>query len=140
MSNFIKNKICKDKNFWQNLNDAQKTLPEDYIPEFSLNIFKSNWRYDDENHKNILESFRENHLFYEILLKSFCNEYLIAFKKIDPNNKYKNLVLSGGKLKDIKYVKDFFSDIKDYSIKAKKHKLMLDETLIGLNMLTKIYN
>lgn len=138
--NFIKNKICKDKNFWQNLNDAQKTLPEDYIPEFSLNIFKSNWRYDDENHKNILESFRENHLFYEILLKSFCNEYLIAFKKIDPNNKYKNLVLSGGKLKDIKYVKDFFSDIKDYSIKAKKHKLMLDETLIGLNMLTKIYN
>ena len=138
--NFIKNKICKDKNFWQNLNDAQKTLPEDYIPEFSLNIFKSNWRYDDENHKNILESFRENHLFYEILLKSFCNEYLIAFKKIDPNNKYKNLVLSGGKLKDIKYVKDFFGDIKDYSIKAKKHKLMLDETLIGLNMLTKIYN
>ena len=49
-------------------------------------------------------------------------------------------MLSGGKLKDIKYVKDFFSDIKDYSIKAKKHKLVLDETLIGLNMLTKIYN
>lgn len=138
--NFIKNEICNDKNFWQSLSEAQKTLPEEYISKFSLNIFKSNWRYDSENQKKIAESYRKNHLFYEILLKSFCNEYLIALKKIDPNKNYKNLILSGGKLKDTEYVKDFFSDIKDYFVKADKHELKLDETLIGLNMLTKIYN
>ncbi len=90
--------------------------------------------------KKIAESYRKNHLFYEILLKSFCNEYLIALKKIDPNKNYKNLILSGGKLKDTEYVKDFFSDIEDYFVKADKHELKLDETLIGLNLLTKIYN
>lgn len=138
--NFIKNEICKDKNFWQSLNETQKTLSEDYVSEFSLNIFKSNWRYHQDNHNHILESYRGNNLFYEILLKSFCEEYLIAIKKIDPSKNYKKLLLSGGKLKNIEYVKNFFNDIKGYSFKTIKDELILDETLIGLNMLTKIYN
>ena len=138
--NFINNEICNDKNFWSSLNKTKKTLNDDYIPEFNLNIFKSNWRYDIHNKNNILNSYKNNSRFYEVLLKTFCEEYLIAIKKLDPSRKNRNLVLSGGKLKDIFYVKSFFENLGSYSVKIKNDDLLLDETLIGLNMLTKIYN
>ena len=138
--NYINSEICKDNNFWPNLYKVNMTLPINYRPDFNLNIFKSNWRYDKNAKNKILNSFKNNANFYEILLKTFCEEYVAAIDILDPDHKYKNIVLSGGKLKDIEYVKNFFKDLENYSVKVNKNNLLLDETLIGLNKLSSIYN
>ena len=138
--NFINHEICKCKNFWVKLSNVEKTLPSDFIPEFDLNIFESNWRYNKGNEGKIINYFKNDKNFYEIILKAFCLEYFEAIKKIDPEKKYKKIILSGGKLKEINYVKNFFGNIHGYRLENNKNDLDIDETLIGLNKLTKLFN
>ena len=40
--NFIKNNLCKDKNFWKILYKTQKTINDEIFSKFNLNIFKTN--------------------------------------------------------------------------------------------------
>jgi sugar (pentulose or hexulose) kinase len=138
--NFINHEICKSKDFWVNLSNVKKTLPSNFFPEFDLNIFESNWRYNKDNKEKIIKCFKNDKNFYELILKAFCLEYFLAIKKIDPEKKYKKIILSGGKLKEINYVKNFFKNINGYCLEHDKNDLDVDETLIGLNKLTKLFS
>jgi sugar (pentulose or hexulose) kinase len=137
--NFVKNEICKNDDFWKILNRTVKSQDNQNSPRFNLNLFESNWRYNKSNKNLIIESYKSDKNFYEDILHAFCNEYLIALNKINPDHSFFKLLLAGGKLKDINYVRQFFKSLDGYTLTRNK-KSILDETLIGLNKLSKVYN
>lgn len=132
--NYIQKYIYKKDDFWDILENTRLSATQNIDLSFDLNIFKTNWRYNPENKTKISNCLKSNKNFFEAILNAFCNEYLYALKYIEPKNESKYIYLSGGKLKDLKYVKKFFRNINGYKFKEKKHNV--DTTLIGLNILT----
>ena len=132
--NFIQQYIYKKDDFWDILEKTKLSTSQNINSNFDLNIFETNWRYNPENINKISNCLKFNKNFFEEILNAFCTEYLHALRYIEPKNESKYIYLSGGKLKDLKYVKKFFRNIKGYKFREKKNNI--DATLIGLNMLS----
>ena len=80
---------------------------------FNLNIFENNWRYSKKNLSHIKSAFKKNQNSFPIILDSFCNEYRKALSLINETKEFDSIVLSGGKLKELKFVKTFFQTLMD---------------------------
>ena len=135
--NFIQKYIYKNNDFWDILQNTKMPATQNIDVNFNLNIFKSNWRYSPKNKTKIRNYLKSNNNFFEAILSAFCNEYIDAIRYLDYKNDSKYIYLSGGKLKDLKYVKEFFKNIKEYKLKEKIYKRKLDTTLLGLDILSK---
>ena len=101
---------------------------------FYLNIFEIIGD-NKEKSKSYQISFKKN----QIISNNFrfiCNEYRKALSLIN-ELEFDSIVLSGGKLKELKFVKTFFSNLDGYRIQFRSSN-EIDETLIGLHKLSSL--
>jgi len=71
---------------------------------------------------------------YVALVKVFCDQYIELINLFTAQGSEENIIISGGRLKEIPAVKNiFFKNFKD--VKYPKTK-GVDETLLGLNTLS----
>ena len=134
---YLNKNVFKDINFWSKLNliELQEVLEFDKEINFDLNIFPTNWRYNINNLKNIKTSSLDSNEMYLALLKVFCNQYREIIDTFNKNySPKKELIISGGRLKDIPVVREFFKTIGKCKIDTFNKRL--DETLLGLHMLS----
>ena len=105
--------------------------------------FDTAWLMDDDGypHKDayrlLKSAFKKNQNSFPIILDSFCNEYRKALSLINETKEFDSIVLSGGKLKELKFVKTFFSNLDGYRIQFRSRN-EIDETLIGLHKLSSL--
>lgn len=136
--NYLNENIFNDKNLWQKLSSINLDIINNKNKQnFDLNIFPTNWRYDSQNIITIKEAFNNDPNFYNLLLNNFCLEYTHALSILDKNSEYKKLLLSGGRLKDIPYVNNFFREIYGSDSISSNTHIILDETIMGLDKLSK---
>ena len=89
----------------------------------------------DNNLKNIKTSSLDSNEMYLALLKVLCNQYREIIDTFNKNySPKKELIISGGRLKDIPVVREFFKTIGKCKIDTFNKRL--DETLLGLHMLS----
>lgn len=135
--NYIEKNVYKKNDFWEKLSEVNFENKESNLDLFNLNIFENNWRYSKKNLRLIKLAFNKNQNSFPIILGSFCNEYKKALSLINETKEFDSIVLSGGKLKELKFVKTFFSNLEGYRIQLKPSN-KIDETLIGLHKLSSI--
>jgi sugar (pentulose or hexulose) kinase len=134
---YLNKKIFKDENFWNKLNAISPESLESFNKsiDFDLNIFPNNWRYDKKNLELIKESSLGLDDMYVALVKLFCDQYIELFYLFRDENFDGDVIISGGSLKEIPAIKRFFLESFDNIIYPQG--LGIDETLLGLNMLSK---
>jgi len=138
--NYLNKTVFKDPNFWTNLSLINAEINNNITNQtFSLNIFETNWRYDSNNILFIRKLFKKDKNFYNLFLENFCLEYSLALSLLDNKLEYKKLLLSGGKLKNIPYITNFFNNLDTYTLVNSINTSKIDETIIGLDKLTKKY-
>ena len=134
--NYIEKNVYKKNDFWEKLSEVNYENKESNLDLFNLNIFENNWRYSKKNLSRIKSAFKKYQNFFPIILDSFCKEYLKALSLINETKEFDSIVLSGGKLKELKFVKTF-SNLDGYRIQFKSSN-EIDETLIGLHKLSSL--
>lgn len=135
--NYIEKNLYKKNDFWEKLSEVNFENKESNSDLFNLNIFENNWRYSKKNLSHIKSAFKKNQNSFPIILDSFCNEYRKALSLINETKEFDSIVLSGGKLKELKFVKTFFSNLDGYRIQFRSSN-EIDETLIGLHKLSSL--
>ncbi len=125
------NKIYKKQNyFWRTISKIKLDNLIKCKEIIDLNYFNLKEKLKT---KEIKKNFKK---FIIIVLKSYCDQYVnyinyLSLKK----KKSKNIVLSGGIPKKITVIKKYVEYMT--GIKTKLHKSTVDETLIGLLILSK---
>jgi sugar (pentulose or hexulose) kinase len=128
--------IFKDKNFWENLNNITSESVKRFNEkiEFDLNLFPNNWRYNKRNLELIKNSKFSIDNMYIALVKVFCDQYIKLLDLFTSGGLEKNIIVSGGRLKDIPAIRDvFFENFKNIKY---PHAKGIDETLLGLHKIS----
>ena len=128
--------IFKDKNFWRKLNNITPQSLEGFnkLIEFDLNIFPNNWRYNKKNLDLIKKSNLTLDDMYVAIVKALCDQYIELINLFTAQGLEENIIISGGRLKEIPAVKNFF--LKNFKNVNYPESKGVDETLLGLNILS----
>tara|TARA_B110001469_G_C9569507_1_gene282401 strand:- start:225 stop:1082 length:858 start_codon:yes stop_codon:yes gene_type:complete len=133
---YLNTTIFKDNNFWRKLNNITPQSLDRFneLIEFDLNIFPNNWRYNE----NSLDLIKKSNLslddMYVALVKVFCDQYIELINLFTVQGVEENIIISGGRLKEIPTVQNIFS--KNFKVVRYPETNGVDETLLGLNILS----
>ena len=134
--NYLNFNYFRDENFWENLNSINYISGKTPQLKVDLNIFESNWKYEQNLFKSLNLKKHKLTSIYESILWEFCSQYIEAIDLLNIDN-LRSLVISGGRLKKINFVQKFFNSQEEFSINFPTFPI--DETLLGLHRLSLEY-
>ena len=137
--NFLKT-INPNTDFWQELDNITiKELTKSNL-NMDLSIFKSAWNYTNGSLiSNINEDNFTKENYMASLLRNYIFQYKNAIEKLHPDNMYNKIVLSGGIPSKLPIIKEYLNIITDKKYTITYNKPKYDETLLGLQIISKKY-